>query len=334
MLSAPISQEKSGVARQSVFITRAIPEEGVAVLNEAGLTVHVNPHHRPLQPEELIKEVGRHDGVICQMVDRIDQKVLQAAAGRCRVIATCAVGYDNIDVAAAAKLGIVITHTPDVLTETTADLAWTLMLSAARRAGEGERVVRAGQWRGWGMMDFLGTDVFGKTLGIVGAGRIGTAVARRASGFRMKLLYHARTSKPEMEALGARRVALNELLESSDFVSLHVPLTEETRHLIDEKALGRMKRDAILINSARGAVVDQDALIAALAGGRLAAAGLDVYAHEPAVPPELVRLENVVLLPHIGSATVATRTEMARRAARNVVAVLRGEAAPNPVRLP
>lgn len=321
------------MVKQSVFITRAIPEGGIALLNEAGLSVHVNSHLRALQPEELIKEVARHDAVVCQMVDQIDQKVLQAAAGKCRVIATCAVGYDNIDVASAFKLGIAITHTPDVLTETTADLTWALMLAAARRAGEGERVVRAGQWRGWGMMDFLGTDVHGKTLGVVGAGRIGTAVARRGSGFRMQLLYHARSAKPEMDSLGARRVSLNQLLESSDFVSIHVPLTEETRHLIDEKALARMKREAILINTARGAVVDQDAMIDALANGRLAAAGLDVYANEPAVPPELIKLENVVLLPHIGSATVATRTEMACMAARNVIAVLRGVTPPNPVRL-
>lgn len=331
MLSPPSSGGGRGVAKHSVFITRAIPEDGVALLNEAGLVVHVNAHHRALQSEELIKEVARHDAVICQMVDRIDKPVLQAAAGRCRVFAACAVGFDNIDIAAAAKLGITITNTPDVLTETTADLAWTLMLAAARRAGEGERVVRAGQWRGWGMMDFLGTDVHGKTLGIVGAGRIGAAVARRASGFNMRVLYHAISAKVALDATGARRVSLNELLETSDFVSIHVPLTEQTRNLIDEKALGRMKRDAVLINTARGAVVDQDALIQALSNGRIAAAGLDVYTNEPAIPPELLKLENVVLLPHIGSATVRTRTEMACLAARNVIAVLDGKPALTPV---
>lgn len=320
------------MAKSSVFITRSIPEPGIALLQDAGLLVHSNPQPRTLQPQELRKEVTRHDAVICHMTDRIDDALLAAAAPRCRIFATCSVGYDHIDVAAAARRGIVIANTPDVLTESTADLAWTLLLAAARRAGEGERVVRAGQWRGWGMMDFLGTDVHGKTLGIVGAGRIGTAVARRATGFNMRILYHARTDKPAMLAIGAQRVPLSTLLEQSDFVSLHVPLTEETRNLIDERAIAHMKRDAILINTARGAVVDQDALIRALAEGRIFAAGLDVYPSEPSIPRELLSLENVVLLPHIGSATVATRTEMAKMAARNVIAVLNGNEPPNPVR--
>lgn len=319
------------MAKLSVYITRSIPEPGIILLHEAGLQVHTNPHPRSLQPQELSKEVARHDAVICQMTDRIDDALLAVAAPRCKVFATCAVGYDHIDIAAAAKRGIVITHTPDVLTESTADLAWALMLAAARRVGEGERVVRSGQWRGWGMMDFLGTDIHGKTLGVVGAGRIGTAVARRATGFNMQVRYFARSNKPAMEALGARRVPLNELLETCDFVSLHVPLTEETRNLMDERAISRMKRDAIFINTARGAVVDQDALVRALATGQIAAAGLDVYASEPSIPSELSALENVVLLPHIGSATVATRAEMARMAARNVISVLRGDGPLNPV---
>lgn len=317
--------------RPSVFVTRTIPEEGLALLSEAGFAIRCNRHPRALAHEELLKEVARHDGVICQIADRIDESVLKAAVARCKVFANCGVGYDNIDVAAAARLGIVITNTPDVLTETTADLAWALLMAAARRLGEGERVVRAGQWRGWGMMDFLGCDVYGKQLGIVGPGRIGCAVARRAGGFGMTVVYCGRSPAPAMDALGARRVAMNELLETSDFVSLHVPLTEDSRRLIDARAFERMKRGAILVNTARGAVVDEAAMIEALTDGRLAAAGLDVYDNEPKVSPALLALENVVLLPHIGSATVATRAEMARVTARNVIAVLSGAPPLNPV---
>ncbi len=325
----------------SVYITRAIPEDGIMKLSGAGLSISMNPLGRKLSPEELRQEVGQHDGVICQLTDSIDGEVLEAGAPRCRVFAVCAVGYDNIDLATAHKLGVAITNTPDVLTEATADLTWALLLATARRLGEAERVVRAGAWQGWGMLNLLGLGVHGKTLGIVGAGRIGTAVARRAGGFSMKLLYcdlppdetpaDAPPDRKPIESLGARRVSLTELLESSDFVSLHVPLTEETRHLIDEQALSRMKRQAVLINTARGAIVDQYALIDALEFGRIAGAGLDVYENEPAVPQELRALENVVLLPHIGSATVATRSKMAEIAAENVISVLRGKGALNPV---
>jgi len=317
---------------KSVYVTRAIPDTGIATLAAGGLHVRVNPSARSLRRDELRREVGRHDGVICQLSDRIDAEILGAAAPRCRVIATCAVGYDNIDVPAAARLGIVITNTPDVLTNATADLTWALILASARRLGEAERLVRAGAWRGWGMMDFLGVDVCGRTLGIAGAGRIGTAVAQRAAGFSMRVLYHDDSPKPRMEALGARRVELTELLSSSDFVSLHVPLTEGTRRLIDRRALDLMKPSAVLINTARGDVVDQDALIEVLREGRLFAAGLDVYQNEPRVPKELTDLENVVLLPHIGSATISTRTRMAEMAAENVVAVLSGRPPINPVK--
>lgn len=315
----------------SVYLTRMIPESGIALLTGAGFCVRMNPHARPPRREELIAEAGRHDGLICQVCDGIDRPVLEAAASRCRVVALCAAGYDNIDLAAARAFGIVVTHTPDVLTEATADLTWGLLLAAARRMGEAERLVRAGAWRGWGMMDFLGAEVHGRTLGIIGAGRIGTAVARRARGFDMRLLYASRSRKPEIEALGASRARLAELLASSDFVSLHVPLTEETRHLLDARAFGRMRRGAILINTSRGAVVDPVALIGALREGRLAAAGLDVYDKEPAIPAELMEMENVVLLPHIGSATVQTRAKMSEMAAANVIAVLRGEPPLNPV---
>lgn len=316
---------------KSVYITRLIPDAGIAKLVQAGLAVSMNPGARRLAPEELRAEVGRHDGVICQLADRIDERVLAVAATRCKVFATCAVGYDNFDLAAAKRFGITVTNTPDVLTEATADLTWALLLATARRLGEAERLVRARAWHGWGMLDFLGVDVYGRTLGIVGAGRIGTAVARRATGFSMRIVYFDQQPRQAIEALGATHVPLLELLEVSDFVSLHTPLIEETRHLIDENALRRMKRRAILINTARGPVVDQDALIQALQLGRIAGAGLDVYRDEPRVPEELLRLENVVLLPHIGSATLNTRSKMAETAAENVIAVLEGRPALTPV---
>lgn len=320
------------MAQGSVFITRSIPDVGIAALTAAGLSVEMNRLARNLRHDELRDRVGGYDAIICHLADPIDAAVLSAAAPRCRIVATCAVGYDNIDVASAARRGIVVAHTPDVLTDATADLTWALIMATARRLGEAERVVRAGAWRGWAMLDFLGFDVYGATLGLVGAGRIGTAVARRAAGFAMPVLYYDAGDRPAMEALGARRVDLRRLLETSDIVSLHVPLTPETKNLIDAKAIQSMKRTAILINTARGAVVDQAALIEALREGRLAGAGLDVYPNEPHVSRELLDLENVALLPHIGSATIATRSRMAEIAARNVVAVLSGEPPVTPVR--
>jgi len=314
----------------SVFVTRLIPEAGLALLAEARYGIKINPHARPLRRDELVEEVGRHDAIICQLTDPIDRAVIEAATPRCKVIATCAVGHDNIDLAAAAEARVVVCNTPDILTNATADLTWALLLATARRLPEAERLVRVGAWRGWGMMDFLGADVFGATLGIIGAGRIGTAVARRAQGFEMRVVYHARQTQPAIEALGASRATLDELLRTSDYVSLHVPLTPETHHLLNEAALGKMKRGAILINTARGAVVDQVALIEALREGRISA-GLDVYDKEPAIPPELAALENVVLLPHIGSATASTRSRMAELAAKNVLAVLHGNDPPNRV---
>ena len=319
------------MSSSSVYLTRLIPDSGIARLIAAGLSVHLNPLARKLLPHELRAEVGRHDAVICQLADRIDEQILAAAAPRCRVFATCAVGYDNIDLAAAKRLGITVTNTPDVLTEATADLAWTLLLAAARRLGEAERFLRAGAWTGWGMLDFLGVDVWGQTLGIVGAGRIGTAVARRGTGFGMRILYADSEPRSAIDSLGAKRVPLTELLEASDFISLHTPLVPETRNLIDAKAIARMKRNAILVNPSRGAVVDQDALIEALRLGRIAGAGLDVYRDEPRIPRELLELPNVVLAPHIGSATIGTRARMSELAAENVIAVLRGERPPTAV---
>ncbi|MCB9855545.1 MAG: D-glycerate dehydrogenase [Phycisphaerales bacterium] len=316
---------------KTVLVTRLIPEIGVRLLQKAGLRVRMNQQARQYREDELAEAVRDVDAVVCQLADRFRAQVLESAAPRCKVIATCAVGYDNIDVAAAAKLGIHVTNTPDVLTNATADLTWALLLATARRLGEAERFVRAGAWRGWGMLQYLGADVYGRTLGIIGAGRIGTAVARRAAGFDMPILYHARHDNAAMNDLGAKRVGLPVLLAQSDFISLHVPLTPETRRMLDAEAFGRIKKGAILINTARGAVLDQAELINALRTGRLAAAGLDVYDGEPSIPKELLELDNVVALPHIGSATVTTRNRMAEMAAQNVIAVLKGEPPLNPV---
>ncbi len=315
----------------TVLVTRMIPEIGVRILQKAGFRVRMNPQARQYREGELADAVKDVDAVICQLTDPVRRRVLEAAVPRCKVIATCAIGFDNIDLQAANELGIVVTNTPGVLTNATADLTWALMLATARRLGEAERFVRAGAWRGWGMLQFLGADVHARTLGIIGAGRIGTAVARRAAGFDMPILYHSRSDKPEMTKLGAKRVPLPELLGQSDFISLHVPLTDNTRYLLNADAFQQIRRGAILINTARGAIVDHAEMIEALRSGRLAAAGLDVYDGEPAIPKELLELDNVVALPHIGSATVSTRNRMAEMAAENVVSVLHGKPPINPI---
>lgn len=286
----------------------------------------------PPPHEVLVREAGRADALLCLLTDRIDEEVISAGP-QLRVISNCAVGHDNIDLAAATARGIVVCNTPGVLTETTADLAWALLMAAARRIAEADRFLRAGRWRSWSPQLLLGQDVYGATLGIVGLGRIGRAVARRARGFEMRLLYSDPTRQPEVEAeLGAQRVPLDELLRESDFVTLHTPLTNETRHLIGPRQLALMKPTAVLINTSRGPVVDEAALVAALREKRLLYAGLDVFDPEPiAADHPLVALDNVVLLPHIGSATVATRTRMATMAAQNILAVLSGQRPPHPV---
>ncbi|GIX48829.1 MAG: D-glycerate dehydrogenase [Candidatus Tectimicrobiota bacterium] len=317
--------------KPKVLITRLLPEAALALVRQA-CEVQLDPDDRALSPAELRQAVADKEGIICLITDRIDASVLEAGP-RLKVVANVAVGYDNIDVAAATRRGIVVTNTPGVLTETTADLAWGLLLSVARRIPEGDRFVRAGQWTEWKLMLMLGHDVYGQTLGIVGLGRIGQAVARRARGFGMTVLYHNRRRvSPALEAeLGATWVELPTLLQRSDFVSLHVPLTAETTHLIGEAELRLMRPTAYLINTARGAVVDEAALIRALQEGWIAGAALDVFAHEPEVPEALTQLDNVVLTPHIGSASVATRTRMAVMAAQNLVAALRGERPPHVV---
>jgi glyoxylate reductase len=257
---------------------------------------------------------------------------MQAAGEDLKVIANMAVGYDNVDLEAARERGVMVTNTPEVLDETTADTAFMLLLAAARRLGEGERIVRSGRWEAWGPKMLIGPDVWGKTLGIVGFGRIGQAMARRARGFDMEVFYTARSRKEDVEnELGTRYAQLDELLQTSDFVSLHTPLTEETRHLIGAGELKKMKPESVLVNTSRGPIVDEGALADALAQGRIFAAGLDVYEEEPEVHPRLLELENVVLAPHIGSASIETRDKMATLAAENISAVLRGEKPKTPV---
>jgi glyoxylate reductase len=293
--------------------------------------VRVDVWHRA---GDLAGALGPADAVVCLLTDRVDRAAL-AAAPALRVVANVAVGVDNIDLDAAAERGVVVTNTPDVLTDATADLTMALLLAVARRVPEGDAHVRSGRWDAWHLLPAqLGLDVSGRTLGIVGLGRIGQAVARRAAhGFGMRVLYHSRTRRPDAEAvLGVVHTGLDELLSISDIVSLHAPLTPATRHLIGARELARMSPHAILVNTARGPLVDEAALADALAQGRLAGAGLDVFEREPAVHPGLLaRRERVVLLPHVGSATASTRRRMARTALDNAQAVLRGDPPPNPV---
>jgi glyoxylate reductase len=309
-----------------VLVTRVLPAgslDGLRPYNVIG----PDPDDRPLGQDALIERAAAVDAIVCLLTDRIDAAVLAAGAGRLKVVANVAVGYDNIDVAAAAEHGIAVCNTPGVLDETTADTAFLLILAAARRAGEAERDLRAGRWPGWGINQYLGTDVHGATLGVVGWGRIGRAVARRAAGFGMTVLHHAR--RPT--GAGGFVADLDELLARADVVSLHVPLTDATRHLIDERRLALMKPTAVLVNTARGPVVDEAALAAALHAKTIFAAGLDVYEREPEVHPRLLDAPRVVLLPHVGSASVQTRTAMARTAVGAVVDVLSGRTPPNVV---
>lgn len=309
-----------------VLVTRPLPATGTDPLVDPhgpGQPCEVvqRPDDEPLDPADLAEAVGAGiDGVVCLLTERIDAAVLAAGAGRLRVVANVAVGYDNIDVEAATAAGVVVCNTPGILDETTADLAFLLVLAAARRTSEAEAVLRAGQWTGFHIEEFLGRDVHGATLGLVGYGRIGRAVARRAAGFDMEVLHHTRTPTGEPGWVGG----LHELLGRADIVSLHVPLTRETRHLIGRSELAVMKATAVLVNTARGPVVDEEALAEALEQGVIAAAGVDVFEAEPAVHPRLLAAPGAVLLPHIGSATVATRTAMARLASASARAVLAG----------
>jgi glyoxylate reductase len=311
------------------FVTRRIPEPGLAILREVA-EVKVWEEELPPPREVLLKEVADCDALVPLLTDRVDDELLDRAP-RLKVVANYAVGYDNIDVPACTARGVLVTNTPGVLTETTADLAFALILAAARRLVEADKFLRAGKWKTWGPTLLLGQDVYGATLGLVGLGRIGAAVARRARGFNMKILYYSRHRQEALEKeLGVEYVSFDELLRRSDFISIHVPLTAETRHLFNADAFAKMKPTAVLVNTARGPIVDEAALYAALKTGRIAAAGLDVMDPEPPSPDNpLLTLNNVILLPHIGSASIATRTRMATMAAENAAAALRGELPPN-----
>jgi glyoxylate reductase len=314
-----------------VLVTRPLTEGGTDPLLEAGHEIVVpDGDPEPLSPSALVALAAEVDGIVSHLTDRIDAAVLDSGkAGRLRVVANAAVGYDNIDVATADRLGITVCNTPGVLDDTTADLAFLLMLAASRLATDAERDLREGRWQGWGFGDHLARDVHGATLGLVGYGRIGQAVARRASGFGMEVLHTARNDT----GITGFVPTLGALLGASDIVSLHVPLSAATRHLIGSTALAQMKKTAVLINTARGPVVDENALVDALEAGTIFAAGLDVFDGEPTLNPRLLTAPRVTLLPHIGSATIQTRTRMARLACQGVCDILAGRAAPNTVRL-
>ncbi len=305
-----------------IFITRNIPDAGIVPLRERH-DVTVFPHDRQITKKELLAAVREAEGLLCLLSDPVDADVI-AEGERLRCISAYAVGYNNIDIAAARARGIAVTNTPGVLTEATADIAFALMIACARRIVESDAWLREGKFTGWEPKLFLGQDLVGRTLGIVGAGRIGCALARRAArGFDMRILYHSRNRNTAFEMeLGAEHVDLDTLLRTSDYISVHVPLTPDTRHMIDARAIALMKPSAVFVNTARGPVVDEQALIAALREGRIFAAGFDVYENEPAIPRELIDLPNCVLLPHIGSASIETRDRMAEIAARNLLDVL------------
>ena len=309
----------------SILITRKLPSSVIAKLS-AVADVDLYAGEGAIAPDELRARVVGKDALVCLLTDAIDRTVIDAAP-TLRAISNVAVGYNNIDVPYAKARGIVVTNTPDVLTESVADFTWALILAVTRRLSEGERLVRRGEWKGWALDLLLGMELRGKQLGLIGLGRIGRAVAARAGAFGMRVAYTSRTDA----AVVGEAMQLDRLLLTSDIVSLHVPLTPETTHLIDKRALARMKRSAYLINTARGPVVDEAALAWALQHHLLAGAALDVYEHEPAVHPDLLSLENVLLVPHLGSGTTETRTAMADLAADNVLAVLDGRPPLTPV---
>ena len=322
--------------RPRVFVARILPDEGLDPVR-AACDADIWPDELPPPRDELLRRVAGCDGVLTLLTDRVDDTFLDAAGGQLRVVSNYAVGFDNVDVAACARRGVAVGNTPGVLTETTADLAWALLMAAARRLPESDRYVRGGRWKTWGPLLLLGPDVHGATIGIVGFGRIGQAVARRAQGFGMQILYHDVHPLPDevTAPLGATYLPLEALLAQSDFVSLHVNLSPVTRHLINTQTLAWMKPTAVLVNTSRGPVVDQAALAEALRDGVIWAAALDVTDPEP-IPMDdpLVELDNCLIVPHIASASRATRARMAQMAAANLLAGVRGEPLPTPVAPP
>jgi glyoxylate reductase len=315
--------------KPKVFITRAIPEKGFEIIRDY-CDVDVWPHELPPTRAELLQRVRGMDGLLCLLTDKIDGEVMDAAGPQLKVISNHAVGFDNIDVNAATARKIPVGNTPDVLTDATADFAFALMMAVARRIPEAERYVHEGKWKTWGPMTLLGVDLKGATLGLIGFGRIGQAMARRAAGFDMRVIYYDPSETKSEADVKARRVDFETLLKESDFISLHTPLTLDTRHLINSEAFSKMKSSAVLINTARGPVVDPDALYEALKEKRIFGAGLDVTEPEP-LPMEspLLTLENIVIVPHIASASKTTRDKMSLMAAQNLIAGLKGEWLPN-----
>ncbi len=313
-----------------VLVTRHVFPQAIELLRPHAL-VDYHDASDGLPTAELQQRIRGKHALLCQLTDGITTEVMDAAGDQLKVIANVAVGYDNVDMATATRHGILVTNTPGVLTESTADLTFALLLAVARRVPEAERYLRDGRWQQWKIDMLCGHDVHARTLGIVGLGRIGQAVARRAAGFGMEVLYHNRNRQAadRERELGATAVSLDELLARSDFVSLHVPSTDETRHMIGAEQLATMKETAFLINTARGAIVDEGALASALEERQIAGAGLDVFENEPEVEPRLSKLSNVVLLPHVGSASIATRTRMCTMAAENIVAALGNQRPPN-----
>ena len=312
-----------------VLITGRIPDEGVRILgDEFDLTV--NEKDRPMERERLIELIADKDGLLCMLNDRVDEELLENAPNL-KMIASYAVGFDNIDIGAATRRKIPVSNNPDVLTDATADLAFALILAVSRRVVEGDRVLREEGFHEWAPQYFLGRDVSGKTLGIVGFGRIGKAVAKRARGFGMKVIYFSRRRLDisEERNRNVQYGELKKLLSEADYITLHVPLTQKTRHLIGGNELKLMKKSAYLINTSRGPVVDEQALVRNLQDGNIAGAGLDVYENEPTLSPGLKEVKNTVLLPHVGSATIETRTNMALQASENLIAGLRGQKPPN-----
>ncbi|MGK0465178.1 2-hydroxyacid dehydrogenase [Clostridium sp.] len=311
--------------KKKVYITRRIPDEAIELLEEH-FDVEINPQDRVLSGEELLEKVKGADAVLCVITDSINKDVFEAAGVKCKIFANYGVGYNNIDIATATQMGVIITNTPGVLDDATADLAWTLLMAVSRRIVSADKFTRNGAFQAWDPMMFLGRDITGKTLGLVGAGRIGFNFAKKAKAFDMKLLYTGlrRNLKIENE-LGAIYVDKETLLKESDFVSLHVPLLPSTTHYIGEKEFSIMKKTSVIVNTSRGPVVDEKALVNALKSGEIWGAGLDVFEHEPDIEPELLDMYNVVIVPHIASATMETRTNMGLIAARNIIKVLTGE---------
>ncbi len=314
-----------------VLLTRKIPQPAIDYMLENGIDLEINEEDRVLSHSEIKERVKGKDGLICLLTDSIDGEIMEAAGSKLKIIANYAVGYNNIDLQEATKRKIPVTNTPGVLTETTADLAMALLLSIGRRIVESDNFTRKGRFTGWGPMLHLGNDIYGKTLGVIGCGRIGSAVARRAAkGFNMKVLYNNTKQLPELEQeLGLEFASVEEILKQSDYVTLHVPLTEKTKHMIGEKELALMKSSAFLINTSRGSVIVESALVKALQERRIAGAALDVYEFEPKLSPGLQELDNVIVTAHIGTGTIDTRTKMGMMVGENLLAGLKNKHPPN-----